>query len=318
MKLRELVYSNLKEIQQNRLGRNNSELLQVAFTDIKWSCKEEAFHNFNKKDPYSLLYTNTQKDVWQKACNLREKPKKPKTFPEPPAEVLRREWQQALVDLTKDHETRQKYSAKHNPIDYKKVVVNAFKEIAWNVPKQTFDCLHVTSINHLMEPTTQRHFWYAGCKAMNKMRDFYLTTGRDQPDYEQELLAPGISKYTSLPITLDDKVDITQLRYDYQKKHQISPIVIPRLVATHQREQPYDNGRQTTGRSDYPQHREAERRNTRHRSPSPPHPGSFKPQREIKPARRKAPNGENLFHYKLWKQLDISRPPRFTSEQLSA
>jgi len=63
---------------------------------------------------------------------------------------------------------------------------------------------------------------------MNKMRDFFLTTGRDllmSPDYEQELLAPGISKYTSLPITLDDKVDITQLRYDYQKNielHQLS------------------------------------------------------------------------------------------------
>jgi hypothetical protein len=71
-------------------------------------------------------------------------------------------------------------------------------------------------------------------------------------------------------------------------------------------------------RSDYPQHREAERRNTRHRSPSPPHPGSCKPQREIKPTRRKAPNGENLFNYKLWKQLDISRPPRFASQQLSA
>jgi len=71
-------------------------------------------------------------------------------------------------------------------------------------------------------------------------------------------------------------------------------------------------------RSDDPQHREAERRNTRYRSPSPPHPGSCKLQREIKPARRKAPNGENVFHYKLWKQLDISRPPRFASEQLSA
>ena len=71
-------------------------------------------------------------------------------------------------------------------------------------------------------------------------------------------------------------------------------------------------------RSDYPQHREEERRTTRQRSPSPPQPGNCKTQREFKPARRKAPNGENLFHYKLWKQLDISRPPRFTSQQLSA
>jgi len=71
-------------------------------------------------------------------------------------------------------------------------------------------------------------------------------------------------------------------------------------------------------RPDYPQHREEERRTTRHRSPSPPQPGNSKTQREFKPARRKAPNGENLFHYKLWKQLDISRPPRFTSQQLSA
>ena len=71
-------------------------------------------------------------------------------------------------------------------------------------------------------------------------------------------------------------------------------------------------------RSDYPQHREEERRTTRQRSPSPPQPGNCKTQRDFKPARRKAPDGENLFHYKLWKQLDISRPPRFTSQQLSA
>jgi len=190
--------------------------------------QEETFHNLNKKDPYNLLYTNNQKEVWQKTCSLREKPKKPKTFPEPPVGVFRREWQKALVDIAKDHETRQKYRAKQNLIDYKKVVVNAFKEIAWNVPKQTKDCLQVTSISDLMEPTNQRHFWYAGCKAMNKTRNFYLTTVRDQLmslDYEQELLAPGISKYTSLPITLDDKGDITQLRYDYQKNielHQLS------------------------------------------------------------------------------------------------
>jgi len=84
------------------------------------------------------------------------------------------------------------------------------------------------SINEIMNPTYQRHFWYAGCKATNKTRDFYLTTGRDllmSPDYKQEILTPGISKYTSLPITLDDKVNITQLRYDYQKNielHQMS------------------------------------------------------------------------------------------------
>ncbi len=71
-------------------------------------------------------------------------------------------------------------------------------------------------------------------------------------------------------------------------------------------------------RSDYPEHdRETGRRNTRHRSPSPPHPGDYDSQKE-KPQRRKAPNGDNLFHYKLWKQLDISRPPQFTSRQLSA
>ncbi len=172
-----------------------------------------------------------QREVWQKACSLREKPKKPKTLPEPPAEVLRREWQKALVDIANDYEQKRKASAKHNPIDYKKVVMNAFKRIAWNVPKQAFDCLQPTytmSIKEIMDPTYQRHFWYAGCKAMNKTRDFYLTTGRDQlmsPDFEQEIQAPGISKYTSLPITLDDKVDITQLRYDYQRNielHQMS------------------------------------------------------------------------------------------------
>jgi len=46
----------------------------------------------------------------------------------------------------------------------------------------------------------------------------------------------------------------------------------------------------TIRRSDHPQHRETERRNTRYRSPSPPHPGSNKPQREIRPARWKALN----------------------------
>jgi len=130
MKLRELVYAT-----------HNSRLTQVAFAHINWLFKEETFQNLNKKDPYALLYSNNQKEVWQKACSLREKPKKPKALPEPPAEVLRREWQKALVDIANDHEKKPKNSAKHNPIDYKKVVINAFKRIAWNVPKQAFDCL---------------------------------------------------------------------------------------------------------------------------------------------------------------------------------
>jgi hypothetical protein len=84
-------------------------------------------------------------------------------------------------------------------------------------------------MSDLTDPTYQRHFWYAGCKAMNKTLDFYLTTGRDQlmsPDYDQEL-TPGLSKYTSLPITLDNKVDITQLRYNYQRNIEIHQLSFP-------------------------------------------------------------------------------------------
>jgi hypothetical protein len=177
--------------------------------------------------PYNLLYTHIRTHIWHHANQLREQMKKPKTFSEFPAEVLRREWQKALVDLATEAETKRN-SAKHQN-DYIKLIVKAFKEIAWNVPRQAFDCLYIASMTDLKDPVYQRHFWYVGCKAMNKTRDFYLTTGRDQlmsPDYEQEL-APGLSKYTSLPLTLDDKVDITQLRYDYQRNIEIHQLSFP-------------------------------------------------------------------------------------------
>ncbi len=197
---RKYLYANLENIREKGIWLTNAKLIVEAFSEIDWNFKTRHFQEFNEVDPYALLYSDTQREVWQKACSLREKPKKPKTLPEPPAEVLRREWQKALVDIANDYEQKRKASAKHNPIDYKKVVMNAFKRIAWNVPKQAFDCLQPTytmSIKEIMDPTYQRHFWYAGCKAMNKTRDFYLTTGRDQlmspdyqlmlPDFEQEI-----------------------------------------------------------------------------------------------------------------------------------
>jgi len=50
------------------------------------------------------------------------------------------------------------------------------------------------------------------------------------------------------------------------------------------------------------------RRSTRHRSPSPGHTKTTKATRKV------APYGEHLFHYKLWRQLDISQPSKFTNQ----
>ena len=88
-KLRELVYDNLKEIRQDKEGKYNSELILVAFSSINWIFEVESFRTFNKNDPYSLLYPQTQNDIWHHANQLREQMKKPKTFSEFPAEVLR-------------------------------------------------------------------------------------------------------------------------------------------------------------------------------------------------------------------------------------
>ncbi len=136
-KLRKYLYANLENIRKKGIWLTNSKVIVEAFSEIGWSFKTRQFQEFNEIDPYALLYSNNQKEVWQKACSLREKPKKPKALPEPPVEVLRREWQKALVDIANDHKQKRKNSAKHNPIDYKKVVITAFKRIAWNVPKHT-------------------------------------------------------------------------------------------------------------------------------------------------------------------------------------
>ncbi len=159
--------------------------------------KRGSFLQFRQVDPYNLLHGENQNTVWHKLSKQKN------TFSEFPAEVLKREWQKALTNLVKDEDMRQKYSAKDTNLDYTKQLVNAFKEISWNVPQTAFHHMYITSMADLLDPTFQQHFCFAGCKAMNKTRDLFLTTGRDQlmsPNYKQEL-APGISNLYLLPWT---------------------------------------------------------------------------------------------------------------------
>jgi hypothetical protein len=41
-----------------------------------WTFKVEGFRTFNKNDPYSLLYSQTQNDIWHKANELCEQSKR--------------------------------------------------------------------------------------------------------------------------------------------------------------------------------------------------------------------------------------------------
>ncbi len=43
-----------------------------------------------------------------------------------------------------------------------------------NVKSVPTSMFFTSTLKEIMDPTHQRHFWYAGCKAMNKTRDFYL------------------------------------------------------------------------------------------------------------------------------------------------
>ncbi len=79
-KLREYLYANLENIREKGIWLTNSKVIVEAFSEIGWNFKTKNFQEFNRVDPYALLYSNNQKEVWQKACSLREKPKKPKNI----------------------------------------------------------------------------------------------------------------------------------------------------------------------------------------------------------------------------------------------
>jgi hypothetical protein len=99
----------------------------------------------------------------------------------------------------------------------------------------------------------------------------------------------------------------------------------PKVSRKEWKEERHPNPNMIT-RSDNPEHKKrsitdketGRKMITRHRSPSPPYPGYTKPQLGTKAARKVAPDREHLFHYKLWRQLDISQTLKFTNQYLLA
>ena len=224
-KLKELTYA---ELQQNRRSRgeiNHAKIIQEAFADIGWPFKKDTFQRFKMIDRFSLLDKQIQTTIWHTACELRDKGNLTVSYSEFPAEVLKREWIEALKTFYHQHETKERYN-ETNHIDYAQVILLAFNEIAWFVPYKDFQVFQINSKRDLFEPTTLKHIWFTGCAAMNKPREFYLESSRDllmSPDFEKELT--GFRKYTELPITAEDKVDKIQLNFDYQRtieQHQLS------------------------------------------------------------------------------------------------
>ena len=226
-RLKEVSYAMLKQTTRWGGEFDHQAVIKDAFLDIKWSFEPGSFRQFQSKDRFSLLDRKVQNSIWQHACELRNKRDLSVTYAEFPVEVLRREWHKALIDLLEDEKFKSKYYGAKQDTDYKDIAVRAFAEIAWQVPHNTFRNLQLNSKEDLLEPTTLRHVWFLGCSEMKKPRDFFILGSHDplmSPNFEQEL-APGIRKYTELPITLDDKVDKAQLNFDYQRTveiHQLS------------------------------------------------------------------------------------------------
>ena len=224
-KLKELTYTELKKNRKSRGEINHSKVIQEAFLDIGWSFLKDIFQRFKMVDRFSLMDKQIQSTIWHAACELRDKGNLTVSYSEFPAEVLRREWTEALKNACHQHETKERYMGAPS-IDYIQVIVQAFLEIAWYVPYKEFTTLHIQSKRDLFDPTTLKHIWFKGCAAMNKPREFYLESSRDpimSPDFEKELT--GFRKYTELPITTEDKVDKIQLNFDYQRtieQHQLS------------------------------------------------------------------------------------------------
>ena len=224
-KLKELTYSELKKNRKSRGEINHAKIIQEAFTDIGWTFPKNTFQQLKITDRFGLLDKQIQATLWHTARELRDKGNLTVSYSEFPAEVLKREWTEALKNFCHQEETKERYmGAPH--VDYIQVIVHAFTEIAWFVPYKDFTSLHIKSKRDLFDPTTLKHIWFTGCAAMNKPREFYLESGRDpimSPDFEKELT--GFRKYTELPITAEDKVDKIQLNFDYQRtieQHQLS------------------------------------------------------------------------------------------------
>jgi hypothetical protein len=226
-KLKEVSYATLISNRRLRTTQiDHEDVIQNAFHSIGWNFKRGSFRKFRSDNRFSLLDRQVQNAIWHTACETRERENLSVSYSEFPADVLRREWQKALNDIIDIERAENKYkgTAKY---DYTNMVVKAFAEIAWKVPHTTFSGMQIQSCRDLLNPQMQKHLWFKGCSVMKKPREFYINSGRDllmSPDFEHEL-APGIRKYTELPMTLDDKVDKTQLNFDYQRTmelHQLS------------------------------------------------------------------------------------------------
>jgi hypothetical protein len=130
-----------------------------------------------------------------------------------------------LEDKVQEHEVKTRYKvnkdAQTNHLD---IAVEAFEAIGWKVPRLALAMFYAGEARDLLEEYTTRLIWYTGCSHMKKPREFYITSsiGMKPPTTR---IKNGVVIYTSLPITLDDKVDKLQSNYDYQQhmeEHQLS------------------------------------------------------------------------------------------------
>jgi hypothetical protein len=159
------------------------------------------------------------------ACELIKEQQEGGTTNDLPPHMLRHTWETLLEDKVHEHDAKARYKVNKGIHDSNlDIAVEAFEAIGWKVPRSALAMFYAGEARDLLEEYTKRLIWYTGCSNQRKPREFYIASsiGMKPPTTKIE---NGVRIYTSLPITLDDKVDKLQIKFDYQQhmeEHQLS------------------------------------------------------------------------------------------------